>query len=90
MDRSGVSGYDAVDKLVKVLLSLQGDASIDNAEVLQIVNCWQQLSDYDKKPLIFPPQINRQTRKSHESQQKKRSAHTSIAIMRKYVTHILT
>lgn len=83
VDRRGIGGYDTVDKLVKALLCLRGDVSMDADEVKCIVKCWNGLFDYDKKPLVFTKSpVNRKAK----GQTKRRSlAHKYVVMPR--MTH---
>jgi hypothetical protein len=56
VDRMGVPGFDRVEALATSLLALRTQhrhLSLTNAKAEQIIQLWDNLLDYDKKPVLW-------------------------------------
>ena len=53
VDRNCIGGFDAVDKLTDALMKTTG-FSLSNSEAEEVRTLYENLSDYDKKPIRFP------------------------------------
>ncbi len=51
----GQAGYDRVIKLANSLVDLRHQLFVTQSKVDEIVTLWDDLSDHDKGPLIYPP-----------------------------------
>lgn len=56
MDYRGIPGWGAVDKLADALVRL-GSIDVDEVQVQHIVKLYDDLSDFDKKPIAYKPKI---------------------------------
>lgn len=50
----GQAGYDHVIKLANSLVDLRNQWFVTQSKVDEIVTLWDDLSDHDKGPLIYP------------------------------------
>ena len=54
VDSMGIEGWDRVDQLATALVSLSG-LSVSSSEAKEIEKLYNNLLDYDKRPLVFQP-----------------------------------
>lgn len=82
MDASGIPGFDKVDALAMALMECNGLA-VNGTEVKKIKNLYDQLEEYDKRPILFKPRCQRKKNASGRFKKKNRSGYKSIETMKR-------
>lgn len=77
MDNTGITGWERIDELADALISING-LSVTRADAERIIKCYNNLSQYDKRPLMFTPQVNRL-----DKSKKKTTGHTTVEMIRR-------
>ncbi len=90
-DSRGIQGRDKVDKLARTLVSLTGlhvtNSSADQIKKLYEEQLYEELLEYDKRPLVIKPiPFNRSRGRFGR---KKSSSHTGVDHMKQY-NYLLT
>ena len=80
VDARAIPGWDRVDALAKALLELEGLA-VTSSQAQQIEHLYNRLVEYDKRPILFKPRLQRPTRGRFS--RKKQSGHVSIEAMKR-------
>lgn len=80
-DSRGISGWDRVEKLARALVSLSG-LSVSTSEAKEIERLYDDLLDYDKRPLVFQPVVHKPPKGRFA--RTKRSNHPSVDHMKRY------
>ena len=80
LDASGIPGWDKVDALAKALINLEGLA-VTNAQAREIQKLYDDLLEYDKRPIVFKPRLQRSSRGRFA--RSKRSGHISLEAMKR-------
>ena len=80
MDAMGITGFDKVEALARALINLEG-ISVTNSQAGKIKRLYDQLSDYDKKPVLFKPK----SRTDQTTNKRKKSGHTPVKDMKRLV-----
>ena len=81
LDSKGISGWDRVDALAKVLMSLRG-LSVSNADAQNIIQLYNNLDDYHKRPLVYKSIVKRPAT-GRFGCKKKRSGHIGVVAMKR-------
>ena len=82
VDEGGITGCDAADKLTEVLVSLTG-ISVGNQDTNCIIALYNNLSDYDKRLVVYKRQVN-QIRKGRFGHIKRLiTSHANTDVVRK-------
>ena len=79
-DRKSIPGWDKVDLLAQALLKLKGISVLDS-EANNVITLYQNLEEYDKKPLTYKAVSNEPV--SGSFQQKKRGGHYDVVKMKR-------
>ncbi|KAK3720983.1 hypothetical protein QZH41_018540, partial [Actinostola sp. cb2023] len=79
-DARGIPGWDKVDALAKALVELDG-LSVTNAQARVIKELYENLLDYDKKPISFKTRPVKPTRGRFA--RSKRSGHVTLEAMKR-------
>ena len=79
----GIPGWDRVDRLATALLELKGMCvSASQAEVIK--RLYDDLTEFDRKPLIFAPRTPSQKRPGrHGHKRFHHSGHTTVDMVRR-------
>ena len=77
----GIPGWDRVDALARALLDLTG-LYVTNAEAQNIQQLYDQLLEYDKRPLTFKPVPLKRSR--GRFRRSKKSGHVGVKQMERY------
>ena len=77
-------GWDKVDQLARVLLDVSGLA-ISNSQAAKIKECFDQLHEFDKKPLTFKQVAKRPQRGRFARTKSSRSGHIGVMAMKRFV-----
>lgn len=80
VDSRGIPGWDRVDRLARALLSLSG-LSVTNTQASQIQHLYEDLAEYDKRPLVFKPRAHPPSRGRFG--RSKRGSHISVDYMKR-------
>ena len=82
-DSKGIRGWDRVDALAEALLSLSGMA-VTTEQARRIRSLYNDLDEYDRRPLSFSPQSSPQKTRGRFGRSKGyRSGHTTIENMKR-------
>ena len=82
MDYRGISGWGKVDALATALLKLTG-LSVLSAEVEHIVQLYNDLDEFDKRPVTYRPRPQRPVRGRFARSKGNRSGHVSVDNVRR-------
>ena len=85
-DSRGISGWDRVDKLARALVNLSG-LCVSTSEAKEIERLYDDLIDYDKRPLVFQPVVHRPP-KGCFARSKRSSGYPTIDHMKRYFQSI--
>jgi hypothetical protein len=77
-DSKSIGGWNKVDNLAAALLENEG-LSMSNKEVEKIVGLYQDLSDYEKKPLEY----SRNFKPSHDRFGRSKTGHVGLEAMKR-------
>ena len=77
-------GWNKVDQLARVLLDVSGLA-ISNSQAAKIKECFDQLHEFDKKPLTFKQVAKRPQRGRFARTKSSRSGHIGVMAMKRFV-----
>lgn len=83
LDSRGIPGWDRVDALAEALLGLSG-LSVTRAAARTILELYQKLEDFDKRPLTFRPRPQKPPRGRFGRSKGYRSGHSTIDNMKRY------
>lgn len=61
VDSRGIPGWERVDKLARALVKLRG-LSVSNAQASEIRELYNNLLEFDKRPLVFSPAVRQAPR----------------------------
>ena len=81
-------GWNKVDKLAKLILATEG-LSITNREASAITECYDNLEEYDKRPLKYH-QVIRKPRGRFGRSKSSRSGHVGLTAMKRYLPFLCT
>lgn len=84
MDSRGISGWDKVDKLARALVKLRG-LSVSNTQASLIQQLYHNLSEFDKRPLVFTQRVNQAPRGRFARSKSKSRSIVGLDHMKKYV-----
>ena len=84
MDAAGIPGWIKVDTLAQSLMKLEGRA-VTNAQAEEIKKRYSDLLEYDKRPVMFRPCLQKAPRGRFGSRKGNRSGHTSLEAMQRWV-----
>ena len=57
-----IPGFSQVQELAAYLVSIRHDTYLTNAQMKQLIKLWNNLSDYDKAPAVFPERFSKEAR----------------------------
>ena len=83
LDSRGIPGWDRVDALAEALLGLSG-LSVAGAAAKRILELYQKLEEFDKRPLIFKPRPQKPPRGRFGRSKSYRSGHNTVDNMKRY------
>ena len=81
VDAKGIPGWDKVDVLANALISLCG-LSVSNVDAKRITKMYNDLHEYDKKPLIYKSCIKKPS-KGRFARSKKRTGHVGVTAIKR-------
>ena len=84
VDYKGYPGWDKTDALARALLSLKG-LSIKASQVESIKKLYQNLMEFDKRPLQFSPRVKASRLRGRFAKSRSQSGHISIDCVKRYV-----
>jgi hypothetical protein len=79
-DFKAIEGWDKVDQLAAVLIDAKG-LSLTNAEAEHIIRLYEDLSDYDKRPLVYSRSLK--SPKGRFARSKNQSGHVGQEAMKR-------
>ena len=82
VDASGIQGWDKVDTLAKALMDLEGLA-VMNAQAKEIQKRYDNLLEYDKRPIKFRPRLQKPPRGRFARSKGNHSGHISVDAMKR-------
>ena len=82
LDSRGIPGWDKVEQLARVLLSLKG-LSISKEQARNVSSLYDQLDSYDKKPLVFTKRYSHRAR-GRFARSRRRVEDASIDYIKRY------
>lgn len=82
VDYRGISGWGKVDALATALLKLTG-LSVSSAEAEHIVQLYNDLDEFDKRPVTYRPRPQRPVRGRFARSKAHRSGHVSVDNVRR-------
>ena len=85
-DSRGISGWDRVDKLARALINLSG-LCVSTSEAKEIERLYDDLIDYDKRPLVFQPVVHKPP-KGRFARSKRTSGYPTVDHMKRYFQSI--
>lgn len=85
-DSRGFSGWDKVDKLARALVSLNG-LCVSPSEAKEIERLYNDLVDYDKRPLVFQPVVHKPPKGRFA--RTKRPSHPTVDHMKRYLNFFI-
>ncbi|XP_066928708.1 uncharacterized protein [Clytia hemisphaerica] len=80
IDSKGIPGWRKVDRLAKALIKVKG-ISVSNAEKIEIVNLFNELEDYDKRPITYKTIVKKPARGRFA--RKKEGSHVGVVEMKR-------
>ena len=87
VDYKGYPGWDKIDALAHALLSLKG-LSIKATQVENIKQLYQNLMEFDKRPLQFSPRVKVSRLRGRFAKSRSQSGHISIDCVKRYVYNV--
>ena len=81
LDSKGIPGWDKVDALAKALMSLRG-LSVSNVDAENIIQLYNNLDDYNKRPLVYKSVVRRPPT-GRFGCKKKQSGHIGVVAMKR-------
>ncbi len=75
-------GWNKVDKLAGALIDTEG-LGLTKPQASLIKECFDNLDDYDRKPLTYEPVVKRLLKGKFSNTKSSRSGHISITAMRR-------
>ena len=82
IDSRGIPGWDKVDELANFLVSLTG-LYVTNQKAEQIQHLYQQLSEFDKRPLTFKPRVRKPQHGRFARSKPYRKGHVSVEAVKR-------